>query len=54
MHEEPNPSDWSSLLSCAREHIVVVIIMIVVALAVSVGVFVVVRLSLLLCARELA
>jgi MFS superfamily sulfate permease-like transporter len=54
MYEEPNPSDWSSLLSCAREDIVVVVILIVVAVDVSVGVVVVVRLSLLMCARELA
>jgi hypothetical protein len=41
--EKPNPSDWSFLLSCAREDILVVIIMIVVGVDVSVGVVVVVH-----------
>jgi hypothetical protein len=41
--EKPNPSDWSHLLSCAREDIVVVYIHIVVGVDVSVGVVVVVR-----------
>jgi hypothetical protein len=43
MYEKPNPSDWSSLLSCAREDLVVVIIIVVVGVDVSVGVVVVVR-----------
>jgi hypothetical protein len=38
-----NPSDWSCLLSSAREDIVVVIITVVVGVDVSVGVVVVVR-----------
>jgi magnesium-transporting ATPase (P-type) len=41
--EKPNPSDWSHLLPCVREDIVVVIIIIVVGVNVSVGVVVVVR-----------
>jgi hypothetical protein len=41
--EEPNPSDWSCLLSCARDDIVVVITIVVVSVDVSVGVVVVVR-----------
>jgi hypothetical protein len=41
--ERPNPSDWSCLLSCAREDIVVVQISVVVGVEVSVGVVVVVR-----------
>jgi hypothetical protein len=41
--EKPNPSDWSYLLSCAREDIDVVIITIVVGVDVNVGVVVVVR-----------
>jgi hypothetical protein len=47
--ERPNPSDWSCLLSCAREDIVVVQINVVVGL-----VLMLVLVSLLLCARELA
>jgi hypothetical protein len=39
---EPNPSDWYCLLSCVREDIVVVMIMLLVLV------------SLMLCARELA
>jgi hypothetical protein len=38
-----NPSDWSCLLSRAREDIVVVIISVVVGVEVSVGVVVVMR-----------
>jgi hypothetical protein len=43
--DKPNLSDWSHLLSCAREDTVVVISIIVVGVDVSVGVVVVV------CAR---
>jgi hypothetical protein len=45
MYGEPNPSDWSSVLSCAREDIVVVILTIVASVEGSVGAAVVV------CAR---
>jgi hypothetical protein len=40
--EKPNPRDWSCLLSCAREDIVVVISIVAVGVDVSVGVIVVV------------
>jgi hypothetical protein len=43
MSEEPYPSDWSCLLSCAREDIVVLILVVVVGVDVGVGVVVVVR-----------
>jgi hypothetical protein len=43
MYEKPNPSDWSCLLSCAREDIVVVMIIVVVCVDASVCVVVVVR-----------
>jgi hypothetical protein len=42
MYEKPNPSDWSCLLSCVREDIVVVITIVVVGVDVNVGVVVVV------------
>jgi hypothetical protein len=43
MYEKPYPSEWSCLLSCAREDIVVGIFIVVVGVDVSVGVVVVVR-----------
>jgi hypothetical protein len=43
--EKPNPSDWSCLLSCAREDLLVVVIIVVVGVDVSVGVVVVVVLA---------
>jgi hypothetical protein len=45
--EKPCPSDWSCLLSCTREDIIVVIFIVIVGVDVSVGVIVVVT-------RELA
>jgi hypothetical protein len=41
--EKQNTSDWSCLLSCAPEDIIVVITVVAVGVAVSVGVIVVVR-----------
>jgi hypothetical protein len=43
MYEEPNPSDWTCLLSCAHEDIVGVMIIVVVCVDASDGVVVVVR-----------
>jgi hypothetical protein len=43
MYEKPYPSDWSYLLSCAREDIVVAKIIVVVCVDAGVGVVVVVR-----------
>jgi hypothetical protein len=41
----PDPSDWSALLSCAREDIVVVIIIVVVGVCVVVVVIIIVDAS---------